>query len=162
VIRPARPDDVDTILDLVKELAAYERAPDSVKSSESDFHEALFGTDAVASALIAEHEGADGRREVAGFALWFRNFSTWVGKPGMYLEDLYVRPAFRGHGYGRALLGELARIANDRGYGRLEWAVLDWNTPAHGFYRALGAAPTTGWTVWRLAGADLERFADRV
>ena len=111
--------------------------------------------------LIAEHETADGA-VIAGFALWFLNFSTWVGKHGIYLEDLYVRPQFRGHGYGKALLLELARIAVERGYGRVEWAVLDWNVDAHGFYSSICAVAMDEWTVWRLAGAELAAVGARV
>jgi GNAT superfamily N-acetyltransferase len=154
MIRPARPDDVETIVALIEELADYEREPDAAKATPQDLRAALFCEHPALFGLIAEHETADGV-EVAGFALWFLNFSTWVGKHGIYLEDLFVRPRYRGHGYGKALLLELTRIAVERGYGRVEWAVLDWNVDAQGFYRSLGATPMDGWTVWRLAGADL-------
>jgi ribosomal protein S18 acetylase RimI-like enzyme len=151
VIRAARPDDAATIVALVRELAAYEREPDAVVATEQQFRTALFGPDPRVHCLVAE-DGA----EVVGFALWFVNFSTWLGTHGVYLEDLYVRPQARGAGHGRALLTELARIAVARGYGRVEWSVLDWNTPAQGFYRGLGAAPQDEWTVWRLTGPALQ------
>jgi len=161
MIRPARPEDVDTIVELIKELAAYEREPDAVQATSSDVHAALFCENPALFGLIAEHETAEGS-VIAGFALWFLNFSTWVGKHGVYLEDLYVRPQFRRNGYGKELLFELARIATERGYGRVEWAVLDWNVDAHGFYRAIGAIPMDEWTVWRLAGAELAAVGARV
>jgi len=154
MIRPARPDDIDDIVVLIKELATYEREPDAVQATPDDLRAALFCDHPALFGLIAEHETADGV-ETAGFALWFLNFSTWVGKHGIYLEDLFVRPQYRGHGYGKALLLELARIAAERGYGRVEWAVLDWNADAQGFYRSLGATPMDEWTVWRLSGAEL-------
>jgi ribosomal protein S18 acetylase RimI-like enzyme len=166
MIRRATPHDVPIIVELIKELATYEREPQSARATEADLHAALFGAHPAVFALIAEHaahEAADGENpQVVGFALWFLNFSTWVGKHGIYLEDLYVRPEFRAYGHGKALLTELAAIATERGYGRLEWSVLDWNTPAHGFYRSLGAAPMDDWTVWRLHGDDLTRLGRRV
>jgi GNAT superfamily N-acetyltransferase len=161
MIRPAKPDDVETIVDLIKELAAYEREPNAVQATPSDLRAALFCEQPALFGLIAEHETENGG-VIAGFALWFLNFSTWVGKHGIYLEDLYVRPGFRGHGYGKALLLELARTAVKRGYGRVEWAVLDWNVDAHGFYRAIGAVPMADWTVWRLGGAELGAVGSRV
>jgi GNAT superfamily N-acetyltransferase len=150
VIRPATPNDVPAILALVRELAAYERAPDAVVATEATLHAALFAREPAVFALLVEEAG-----EPVGFALWFRTFSTWLGRHGVYLEDLYVRPSARGRGHGRALLHELARTAVERGYGRLEWAVLDWNAPAIGFYRSLGAQPMDEWTVWRLTGDPL-------
>lgn len=159
MIRPARPEDVPAIHRMVRELAEYEKEPDAAVASESDFAEALFGEHPAVFAHIAEHRGEDGTVSVAGFALWFRNFSTWTGKHGVYLEDLYVRPHLRGHGYGRALLAELAALCAERGYTRLEWWVLDWNEPALGFYRSLGARPMDEWTVHRLDGAALARLA---
>lgn len=161
MIRPARPEDVDAIVELIKELAAYEREPDAVQATPSDVGAALFCDHPAVFGLIAEHETADGVA-IAGFALWFLNFSTWVGKHGIYLEDLYVRPEYRGFGHGKELLIELTRIAVERGYGRVEWAVLDWNVDAHGFYRAIGAIPMREWTVWRLAGAELAAASERV
>ncbi len=139
---------------MVRELAEYERAAHLVDSDEDRFRTALFGPEPKVFAHVAEHEDA-----IAGFALWFVNFSTWTGRHGIYLEDLYVRPGFRGHGYGRALLAELAAVAVDRGYQRLEWSVLDWNAPAIDFYRSLGAAPMDEWSVWRIAGAALPALA---
>jgi GNAT superfamily N-acetyltransferase len=144
-IRPAAPADVAVILELILELARYERAEAEVVATAVDLNEALFGEAAVASCHVAELDGT-----TVGFALWFRNFSTWLGRPGIYLEDLYVRPEARGHGLGRALLSELVDIARAHGYGRVEWSVLDWNAPAIGFYQALGARPNDEWTVWRL------------
>lgn len=146
MIRPACPDDVSAITRLVRELAEYEREPESATAMEDDFATALFGAHPAVFAHVAEHTADDGSSVVAGLALWFRSFSTWTGRHGIYLEDLYVRPELRGRGYGRALLGELARLCVARGYSRLEWAVLDWNTPSIGFYRSLGAAPMDGWT----------------
>ncbi|GLU46719.1 hypothetical protein Nans01_10700 [Nocardiopsis ansamitocini] len=125
-------------------------------ATEADFTAALFGEHPAAFAHIAEHTEADGTVVAAGFALWFRNFSTWTGKHGIYLEDLYVRPEMRGHGYGKALLAELARTCVERGYQRLEWSVLDWNRPSIDFYDSLGAVPMKGWTVYRLHGAALD------
>jgi GNAT superfamily N-acetyltransferase len=154
-IRDATPADVPEILAMIRELADYERAPDAVLATTDLLHEALFCESPAAFALIAETGGG----EVVGFALWFRNFSTWLGRHGAYLEDLYVRPAHRGHGYGKALLSALARIAVDRGYGRFEWWVLDWNTPAIDFYRSLGAEPMEEWTVQRVTGEALHRLA---
>lgn len=153
MIRPAGPADVPTIRSLIHELAVYEREPDQAKATEPQLHAALFGPDAVASCLLAE----EGER-IVGFALWFRTFSTWNGTASIYLEDLFVLPDARGGGHGRALLTELAAIAVSRGYGRVEWSVLNWNEPAHGFYRRLGAAPQDEWTVWRLTGDALDRL----
>ncbi len=153
-IRLARPDDVAVVLELIHELAVYEREPDAVLATEGDLHDALFGDDPAASCHVAEHQG-----EVVGFALWYRTFSTWQGKPGLWLEDLYVRPEARGTGLGRSLLVELARTAVARGWTRFEWWVLDWNTPAQGFYRSLGARPEDEWTVWRVDGEALAALA---
>lgn len=145
MIREASPADVPAILDLIRELATYEREPDAVVATEARLSDALFGDDAFATCHIAELHGS-----VVGFALWFRNFSTWLAKPGIYLEDLFVKPEARGSGLGKALLTTLVDIARERGYGRVEWSVLDWNEPAIGFYRSLGAVPNDEWTVWRL------------
>ena len=145
MIRPAVPDDVPVILGLIRELATYEREPDAVVATEEGLRAALFGDSPAVFCHVAEADG-----EVAGCALWFLNFSTWLGGHGIYLEDLYVRPAYRGRGLGKALLETLTGIARERGYGRVEWSVLDWNTPAQDFYRSLGAAPMDDWTVWRL------------
>jgi len=150
LIRPATVDDVPVVVRLVHELATYEREPDAVVATEEHFRTALFGPDRRVHCLVAE-DGA----ETVGFAIWFVSFSTWLGTHGIYLEDLFVRPEARGGGHGRALLTELARIAVERGYGRVEWAVLDWNVDAQGFYRALGATPQDEWTTWRLTGNAL-------
>lgn len=154
-IRPATAADVPVILELIRALATYERAPDEVTATEEQLHEVLFGPKPSAEVLLAlENERA------AGFAVFFHNFSTWLGKPGLYLEDLFVRPEDRGKGYGRALLVHLARIARDRRCGRMEWAVLDWNEPAINFYRKLGAKPMHEWTVFRLTPDDIAQLAD--
>ncbi len=158
LLRPATPGDVGTILKLVRELAHYEREPDAVVATEEQLREALFGERAAAYAHVVEHPGPDGP-EIAAFAVWFLNFSTWVGRHGIYLEDLFVRPEHRGRGYGQALLRELARICVDRGYGRLEWSVLDWNTPSREFYESLGARPMTEWVPYRVDGDALLALA---
>jgi GNAT superfamily N-acetyltransferase len=150
-IRTARADDVPIIVSLIRELADYEREPHAVEASESDIRTALFGPSPAAFCHVAEQAG-----EVVGFALWFLNFSTWKGRHGIYLEDLFVRPEARGTGLGKALLTTLIEIARERGYGRVEWSVLDWNTPAIDFYRSLGARPMDEWTVWRLEGPSLD------
>ena len=139
------------ILSFIRELAEYERLSHEVVATEEALRDHLFGERPVAEVVIAE----DGEA-AAGFALFFHSFSTFLGRPGIYLEDLYVRPAFRGRGTGRALLVHLARLAKERGCGRLEWSVLDWNEPAIGFYRRIGASPVGGWTVYRLSGEALE------
>ena len=154
MIRPARPGDVAQIYLLIRELADYERSLAEVTATEADLARALFGPAPAVFAHVAEHDGG-----VAGFALWFVNYSTWTGSHGIYLEDLYVTPAVRGLGYGRALLAELARICVERGYHRLEWWVLDWNSAAIGFYTALGAVAMDEWTVHRLAGPALRALA---
>jgi GNAT superfamily N-acetyltransferase len=157
-IRRAIPDDVPEILAMVRELAEYEQAADQVVATVDQIRHALFVERPMVFAHVVEHDTGDGRH-LAGFAMWFLNFSTWLGRHGLYLEDLYVRPEFRGSGYGRALLTTLARECVDRGYGRLEWWVLDWNEPALGFYRSLGALPMDEWTVHRVVGEELNRLA---
>lgn len=154
VTREATIDDVPLLLTFIKELAEYERLLHEVVATEELLRATLFGERRVAEVLIGEHAG-----DAVGFALFFHNFSTFVGRPGIYLEDLYVRPAHRGKGFGRALLTHLARLAKRRGCGRLEWAVLDWNEPAIGFYRGLGAVAMDEWTVYRVAGDALDRLA---
>ena len=154
MIRPARPDDAPAIYQLIRNLAEYERSLPEVTGTEADLRSSLFGPDPAVFAHVAEHEG-----EVAGFALWFLNYSTWTGRHGIYLEDLYVRPGLRGTGYGRQLLAELAALCIERGYARLEWWVLDWNEPARGFYDKLGAIRMDEWTVHRLTGAELAALA---
>ena len=154
-IRSATPEDIPTILQLIRDLATYERAPDEVTATEEQLNEVLFGERPTAEvALVFEGDAP------AGFAVFFHNFSTWLGRPGLYLEDLFVNPEMRGKGYGRALLTHLARIARDRGCGRMEWAVLDWNEPAIQFYRALGAKPMHEWTVFRLTGDEILKLAE--
>jgi GNAT superfamily N-acetyltransferase len=155
-LRAARPGEAGLVLSLVRELADYERLAHEVDASEADLDRALFGDQPRAFCDIAEWEG-----EPAGFALWFYNFSTFRGRHGIYLEDLFVRPAHRGRGIGRALLGRLARRCLDEGLPRLEWWVLDWNEPALAFYRSLGAEPMTEWTVQRMTGQALARLAGR-
>ncbi|MEV6795348.1 GNAT family N-acetyltransferase [Streptomyces sp. NPDC051320] len=151
MIRYATAADVPEIHTMVRELAEYEKALDEARATEAQLHEALFGEHPAAFAFIAETpEG-----EIAGFALWFLNFSTWRGVHGIYLEDLYVRPQLRGGGYGKALLKELARTCVERGYERLEWSVLNWNEPSINFYRALGARPQDEWSVYRLTDGAL-------
>jgi GNAT superfamily N-acetyltransferase len=153
-IRDATESDVPLILSLIKELADYERLSHEVVATEETLHDSLFGERRVAEALLA-YLGD----EPAGFALFFHNFSTFLGRPGIYLEDLYVRPEYRGAGVGRAMLVYLAALAKERGCGRLEWSVLDWNEPAIGFYKGIGASPVSGWTVYRMSGAALEDLA---
>lgn len=155
-LRRARETDLDTIINLIHGLAEYEREPDSVQLDREELRRHLFGPTPAAEVILAETDEG----EVAGFALFFQNFSTWTGKPGLYLEDLFVRPELRRHGYGRALLVELARICMERGYGRFEWSVLDWNEPAIAFYRALGAMAMDEWTVYRVTGDALRRLAE--
>lgn len=155
-VRPATAADVSTVLRFIRELAAYEREPDAVEATEPMLHEALFGAHPAAEALIAERDGTS-----IGFALFFHTFSTWAGKRGLWLEDLYVTPEARGSGAGAALLAALAGIALDRGCARFEWTVLDWNTPAIDFYRAKGAVAQDEWTVQRVSGAALRRLAGR-
>jgi GNAT superfamily N-acetyltransferase len=154
LIRAATERDVGTLLGFVRELADYERAPDEVVATEELLHAALFGPDAVATAIVAEHDGA-----AVGFALYFWTFSTWLGRRGIWLEDLFVQPAHRGLGLGQALLTELARRCVEAGGGRVEWAVLDWNEPALGFYRSLGATGQDEWTTHRLTGDALTSLA---
>jgi GNAT superfamily N-acetyltransferase len=155
IIRPAHVGDVSIILELIRDLAAYERAPDEVTATEEQLTDVLFGEKPAAEVLLA-FEG----QSPVGFAVYFHNFSTWLGRPGLYLEDLFVKPEKRGRGYGRALLIELAKIARQRECGRMEWAVLDWNEPAINFYRALGAKPMHEWTVFRLTRGGIARLAD--
>ena len=154
-IRPARVEDVPIILQLIRDLATYERAPNDVTATEEQLVEVLFGERPAAEVLLA-FEG----QSPVGFAVFFYNFSTWLGRPGLYLEDLFVKPEERGKGYGRALLVELAKIARGRDCGRMEWAVLNWNEPAIKFYRTLGAKPMDEWTVFRLTGGEIAKLAN--
>ena len=154
-IRPATAADVPIILELIRALATYERAPNEVTATEDGLNKVLFGEKPAAEVLLAfENETA------VGFAVFFHNFSTWLGRRGLYLEDLFVRPEDRGKGYGRALLIHLAKIARDRGCGRMEWAVLDWNDPAIQFYHKLGAKPMDEWTVFRLTRDGIAKLAE--
>lgn len=153
-IRPAAPDDVPLLHSLICDLADYEKLRDSVTATELDLARALFGERPVCEAVLGLVDG-----EPAGFALFFHNYSTFVGKPGIYLEDLYVRPAARGCGLGKALLTHLARIAVDRNCGRMEWAALDWNAPAIEFYERLGARAMDEWRLFRLTGEALQKAA---
>ena len=152
-IEPARPEDVPMILMLIRELAEFERLLHEVTATEEQVHEGLFGARPSAEVVMARIGD-----EVAGFALYFHNFSTFLAKPGIYLEDLYVRQKFRGQGCGEALLRHLASIALARGCGRLEWSVLDWNQRAIDFYKSLGAAPMSEWTIYRVTGDALTRL----
>ena len=154
MIRPATPTDVPTILALVRELAAFEREPDAVEATEPMLAQALFGEPPAAEAVVAEEDGA-----TVGFALFFHNFSTWTGRRGLYLEDLYVTPPARGRGVGKMLLRHLAALAVERGCARFEWSVLDWNADAIAFYRSVGAVGMDEWTVQRLSGEALARLA---
>jgi GNAT superfamily N-acetyltransferase len=153
-IRTAMPDDLPIILKLIHELAAYERAPNEVVATPEGLKEVLFGSNPAAEVLLGEEAG-----EPVCFAVFFHNFSTWLGRRGLYLEDLFVRPALRGKGYGRALLVRLAQIARERDCGRMEWAVLDWNEPAIEFYRKLGARPNDEWTIFRLTRDGIAHLA---
>ena len=153
-VRAASEEDVPLILSFIEELAEYERLSHEVVATEESLRNWIFGESPVAEVLIGED-----REEPAGFALFFHSFSTFLGRPGIYLEDLYVRPGFRGRGIGRALLVHLAMLAKERGCGRLEWSVLDWNEPAIGFYKGIGASPVGGWTVYRVTGEALEKLA---
>jgi GNAT superfamily N-acetyltransferase len=153
-LRLATRDDVALILALIRELAEYEREPDAVQTDEAMLAANLFGAQPGAEVVIAEADG-----QPAGFALFFHNFSTWLGRRGLYLEDLFVRPAYRGHGVGQVLMAYLAKLALERGCGRFEWSVLDWNTPAIDFYRRLGATGMDEWTVQRVTGESLQALA---
>jgi GNAT superfamily N-acetyltransferase len=153
-IRSATIRDVPIILELIRDLATYERAPHEVTATEEQLNDVLFGEKPAAQVLLAFEGDAP-----VGFAIFFHNFSTWLGRPGLYLEDLFVKPEYRGKGYGRALLVYLAKIARDRGCGRMEWAVLNWNDPAIQFYRKLGAKPMDEWTVFRLTRDGIARLA---
>lgn len=153
-IRTAQPDDCETIASLIRELADYERLLDQVKATGEDLRRNLFGPRPFAEAIIAEWEN-----QPVGFALFFHNFSTFRGQPGLYLEDLFVKPSHRGRGIGKALLATLAKLAVERNCGRMEWSVLNWNEPAIGFYQSLGARPMDEWTVYRVDEEPLRRLA---
>ena len=157
LVRPATPGDAALIVSFIRGLAEYERMLDQVEATPESIRDALFPADGtpVAHCVIAELDG-----EPAGFALYFYNFSTFVGRPGLYLEDLYVMPERRGHGLGKAILLHLARLAHERGCGRMEWSVLDWNAPAIAFYESLGARRLNEWQICRLTAADLARLSE--
>ena len=153
IIRPATRDDVPSVVALIGDLATYENEPDAVAIDEQMLADALFADAPVVFANVADDAGA-----IAGMTVYFRNFSTWTGKLGIYLEDFYVRPEARGRGVGRALMGALADEARAHGYARIDWSVLDWNETALAFYRSIGSKPMTGWTGYRLDGDALARF----
>ena len=154
-IRSATIDDISIILQLIKELADYEKARDEVEATEVDLANTILAEDPKAHCEVIDVDG-----EVVGMAIWFLNYSTWQGKHGIYLEDLYIKPEYRGRGYGKALLKYLAAICNERGYGRFQWWVLDWNSPAIEFYRSLGAEAMSEWTVYRVSGDALKELGN--
>ena len=171
-LRPATEADLDAIIALIRGLAEYEREPDAVTLDREELRRHLFGPHPYAEVILAvdehvpgaspegsEHPIQTGSSSTIGFALFFHNFSTWMGKPGIWLEDLFVMPEYRGRGHGKALLVEVARIAVERGCGRFEWSVLDWNEPSIAFHRSLGAVPMDEWTNYRVTGEALERLA---
>ena len=150
-IRPARQEEVGIVLQLIHDLAVYEKAPNEVEATEKELLETIFSSDPKVFCDLVEVDG-----EIAGMAIWFLNYSTWQGKHGIYLEDLFIKPEFRGRGYGKALLKHLAKVCNEKGYGRFQWWVLDWNSPAIEFYRSLGAVAMDEWTVYRVSGQALK------
>lgn len=156
MIRPALPTDVPALLQLIRELASYEREPDAVANQPGLLHDVLFGESPSVFAHVAEHAG-----EVVGCAIWFVSYSTWTGRHGIHLEDLVIGERARGTGLGTALLAELALICRQRGYTRLDWSVLDWNSPAIGFYRSLGAVEQSSWRAYRLTGDALDALAQQ-
>ena len=153
-IRPATINDTDAILAMIYELALYEKAPDEAKATREQIIASFFSNDPKVFCEIVEVDGL-----IAGFAIWFLNYSTWQGKHGIYLEDLFIRPQYRGKGFGKALLKHLAAICEDRGYGRFQWWVLDWNKPAIDFYKSLGAVAMDEWTVFRVSDEALIQLA---
>jgi GNAT superfamily N-acetyltransferase len=154
MIRPAVDDDVDALVQLIRDLAEYERSPDSVLIQPEQLRVALFGDSPTVFAHVADQGG-----RILGMAIWFLNFSTWTGRSGIYLEDLYIRPEARAQGIGRALIAALASIALQAGYGRIDWSVLDWNEPAIRFYRSIGATPMDEWTGFRLSAPGIAALA---
>ena len=154
-IRPARQEEVGIVLQLIHDLAVYEKAPNEVEATEKELLETIFSSDPKVFCDLVEVDG-----EIAGMAIWFLNYSTWQGKHGIYLEDLFIKPEFRGRGYGKALLKHLAKICDDKGYGRFQWWVLDWNSPAIEFYRSLGAVAMDEWTVYRVSGQALKELGE--
>ena len=155
-IRLAEPEDVNDIHRLIYELAVYERAPEAMVASIEQIRDSLFTQHPVAFCHVAEVDG-----KIVGIALWFLNYSTWLGKPGIYLEDLFVQPEYRGHGIGKGFMQTLAQLCIERGYERFQWWVLDWNEPSIDFYKSLGAVPMDEWTVFRLSGEALKKFASQ-
>ncbi|NDA41368.1 MAG: GNAT family N-acetyltransferase [Actinobacteria bacterium] len=151
LIRSARPEESAIILRLIKDLAEYEKAPDQVEATESDLKATIFSKEPKVFCDVVEVDG-----EIVGMAIWFLNYSTWQGKHGIYLEDLFIKPEYRGRGYGKALLIHLAKLCEEKGYGRFQWWVLDWNSPAIDFYRSLGAEAMDEWTVYRVSGKALK------
>ncbi len=152
-IRKAKPNDVEVILGLINELAEYEKLSDEVVATEEILQESLFGERKVAECVLGYNED-----KPVSFALFFHNFSTFIGRPGIYIEDIYVQPEFRGKGIGRSLFMHIAKIASESNCGRVEWAVLDWNEPAINFYKNLGATPMSDWTIYRLSENDIENI----
>jgi GNAT superfamily N-acetyltransferase len=153
-IRLAKPEDIADIHRLIYELAVYEKAPEQMVATVDQISDSLFTDNPVAFAHVAEVDG-----KIVGIALWFLNYSTWLGKPGIYLEDLFVQPEYRGHGIGKGFMKTLAQLCTERGYERFQWWVLDWNKPSIEFYKSLGAVPMDEWTVFRLSGDSLKKFA---
>ena len=154
-IRPAQRQEVGIVLQLIHDLAVYEKAPNEVEATEKELLETIFSSDPKVFCDVVEVDG-----EIAGMAIWFLNYSTWQGKHGIYLEDLFIKPEFRGRGYGKALLKHLAKICDEKGYGRFQWWVLDWNSPAIEFYRSLGAVAMDEWTVYRVSGQALKELGE--
>ena len=154
-IRPAQQDEVGIVLQLIHDLALYEKAPNEVEATEKELLETIFVDDARVFCDVVDVDG-----EIAGMAIWFLNYSTWQGKHGIYLEDLFIKPEFRGKGYGKALLQHLAKVCDERGYGRFQWWVLDWNSPAIEFYKSLGAVAMDEWTVYRVSGDPLKKLGN--
>ena len=154
-IRLAIPDDIEDIHRLIYELAVYEKAPDEMVATVVQIKESLFNESPVAFCHVAELDG-----QIVGIALWFLNYSTWLGQPGIYLEDLFFQPEYRGHGIGKGFMKTLAQLCIERGYERFQWWVLDWNEPSIEFYKSLGAVAMDEWTVFRLSGGALKKFAN--
>ena len=151
IIRPAKSEEVGEVLQLIQDLATYEKAPEQVEARQEDLLNTIFASDPRVFCDLVEVDG-----QIAGMAIWFLNYSTWQAKHGIYLEDLFIKPEYRGRGYGKALLKHLAKICDEKGYGRLQWWVLDWNSPAIEFYRSLGAEAMDEWTVYRTSGKALK------
>ena len=151
IIRPAKSEEVGEVLQLIQDLATYEKAPEQVEARQEDLLNTIFASEARVFCDLVEVDG-----QIVGMAIWFLNYSTWQAKHGIYLEDLFIKPEYRGRGYGKALLKHLAKICDEKGYGRLQWWVLDWNSPAIEFYKSLGAEAMDEWTVYRTSGKALK------